>query len=281
MLKNGFGYAVMTGITDQQKKFAKPRPTSRTIVQQAPVDNNYDLVQFVLGKSTALAIHQGHAVLQVPKRRRKWTTVLHWAVMKQDAVLLRHALEKGANVEQRDSEGATALHIAAMLNDSVSTRTLLEWEADVDAQDLKGVTPLQEARELVTGSKAVIWLLLENRTNINFVDESGVPLLHLAVKYDHQVLVKDLLDDGGEEGLRVDVNVRDLGGRTALHMAAMDFNQDACEFLVVKGADRTITDNSGKTASQMVPRTHGGSVLRGFLQRKIVKTLKRTRTYEA
>lgn len=198
-----------------------------------------------------------------------------------DRELLEMALAGGTVVDLRDYYGYTALHIAVLKGDAVSVRVLLEWQANVEAKaHVNGRTPLDEARRICKSklsdkeeedcsSLAIVWLLLENGNDRDWRDECGTPLLHLAVLFRHMVLVRDLLDTGGEEGTvnmrvvgrdgkvgvraatgRVDVNVKDREGQTALHVARKVGDWDLIQFLLKMGVDPLIKDRHGKIAIQ-------------------------------
>lgn len=47
------------------------------------------------------------------------------------------------------------------------------------------------------------------------------------------------------------VNMRDHDGQTPLHLATMAENGKIIRYLLLKGADRTIKDNKGLTASDL------------------------------
>lgn len=127
--------------------------------------------------------------------------MLHHAVGQNNLLLLESALMEGVDIEQRDYLRRTALHIATLKADKVATGVLIASAAEVDDMDRFSRTPLQEARRifgqtprrLQSGSRAVIWLLLQNG-DLQFKDEQGVPLLNLAIRYKHLGLVQTLLD---------------------------------------------------------------------------------------
>lgn len=155
--------------------------------------------------------------------------MLHHAVGQNNLLLLERTLLEGVDIEQRDYLGQTALHIAALKADKAAISVLIASAAEVDVIDHFSRTPLQEARRifeqtprrLQSGSRAVIWLLLEDG-DLEFTDEQGVPLLHLATRYKHLGLVGTLLDKyrEGEEEEGAAANTRDSHGSTALHEAA-------------------------------------------------------------
>lgn len=109
-----------------------------------------------------------------------------------------------------------------------------------------------------TNNAMVVWLLLENEGDRGYRDDDGVPLLHLAVRFGHLELVRDLLDEKGRKGSggwhvmavagseRVHVDVMDLEGRTALHVAGEVGDGRVVRLLVEKGARMDIKDRFGR-----------------------------------
>lgn len=206
-------------------------------------------MRYVLGQGVGLVLCFGEW----------WGGVLHWAVKEGEGRLLDVGLERGALCEVRDSGGRTALHVAVEKGDEEAVRVLLGWGADVGAKDGEGRTVVEVARRVAEGGGVaevvVVGLVLENVEDRGYVDGEGVPLLHLAVRYGHLLLVRDLLDRRGSAGVEgvvgtegVDVDVVDLKGRTALHVAVEVGDMDVTAYLLERGADPTIRDHFGRDA---------------------------------
>lgn len=68
-------------------------------------------------------------------------------------------------------------------------------------------------------------------TLIDFVDESGVPLAHLAAKVGSAAMLRYLV----EYGLRVNLNAVDSRGRDLLHYAAQGDDPEKCVYLMERG----------------------------------------------
>ncbi|KAL0639858.1 hypothetical protein Q9L58_001175 [Maublancomyces gigas] len=218
---HGVGVAIMTSSPIPDPFFTLRHGRSILFQVPGPLDDDW-LVDFVLRERTALALHEGYGEPSLKTGTANWTTVLHHAVGQNDLLLLESALVGGVDIEQRDYLGRTALYIAALKADKVATGVLIARAAEVDVMDRFSRTPLQEARRIFgqSGSRAVIWLLLQNG-DLQFKDEQGVPLLHLAIQYKHIGLVRTLLDkyrEEEEEGAVV--NTRGPHGSTVLHEAA-------------------------------------------------------------
>lgn len=254
VLENGFDIIVMS-----------PPNNSlgfRHIVHKALKKCNPKMINYMLEQSTALAVHTATGA----GTGLTWTTVLHWAIRRHYPMLLKRALEAGANVEQLDHSGYTALHWAAWENDAVATRALLEYGASVRAMDKAKRTPLQDAmqtfnlatketRKEYYNPPAVIWLLLENEPDRNFKQDDGwgLTLLQLAAMYGHTTLVRDLLDKFTKGGA-VPINTQDSLGRTALHLAAKGPHEEVVALLLENKADFLVKDRNGKWAVDLAPK---------------------------
>ncbi|MDN5247658.1 MAG: ankyrin repeat domain-containing protein [Wolbachia endosymbiont of Tyrophagus putrescentiae] len=130
------------------------------------------------------------------------------AVKQSNLDKVKEYVNKGANVETKDSNGSTALHIAAKSGNLDITRFLLDKGADFNAQDSLGFMPL-----------------------------------HLAVEHGHLDIVKSLVEKGAD----VDAYQGGYSYSTALHLAAQKGHLDVIKYLIEKGANHKATDRDGKT----------------------------------
>lgn len=121
-------------------------------------------------------------------------------------------------------------------------------------------------------------LLLENG-DLEFTDEQGVPLLHLATQYKHLGLVGTLLDKyrEGEEEEGAAANTRDSHGSTALHEAASTGFVNAIWLLARGGVNVLLVDAQGRTASELVPATRAMDDVRDYLKGLEIKMKRRRR----
>ncbi|KAI9038209.1 uncharacterized protein KD926_011148 [Aspergillus affinis] len=124
---------------------------------------------------------------------------------------------------------------------------------DPDSKDHDGRTPLTYAAgihsmplvELLLKQASVQPDTLDNyrRTPLFYATQRRVSPWVLSLNYDEEHRVINTLLDTG----RVDVNVKDTGGRTALSHAAEEGREDIVKMLIQKGADPTIVNNSGES----------------------------------
>jgi len=104
-------------------------------------------------------------------------------------------IDKGAQMEAKDSNGNTPLHFAAANGHLEIVRLLCDHGADVEARNKWGMRPL-----------------------------------HWAAYHGHISIVKELI-----EVKNVEINARDTGGRTALSLARQLDNDDIAASLVSHG----------------------------------------------
>jgi cytohesin len=157
------------------------------------------------------------------------------------AVLL---LAFGADVNTVGPFGAP-LHIAAERGRLDLVQVLIERGADVNIRDSQGRTPLHAAA--IGGNAEVIRLLIKLGADVNARDNYGETPLHLVAAegaaYPHpsyEEAAKALLDAGA------DVNARNADGKTPLHIASVG-NPALVKLFIERGADVNAQDNSGKT----------------------------------
>lgn len=73
-------------------------------------------------------------------------TPLHEAALKNNTFIIQLLLDRGADINARDTNDQTALHKAAWNNCTSAMRLLLERGADPNARNLANQTPLDLAR---------------------------------------------------------------------------------------------------------------------------------------
>ena len=196
-------------------------------------------------------------------------------------------LTKGAAIDARDLDGSTALFKAAENGRMAVVRLLVEAGANVNLPGRSDVSPV--AAGAFMGSEPIVRYLIEKGADLNGIDKTGKGPLVYAVGRGFPPVALLLLDHG------VDVNARygdgltalmwaaghsdDAGtkdvvqvmkllvdrgakldeqddqGRTALMIAAVLGHTAAAEALLARGADRTLKDKDGKTASDLASVT--------------------------
>lgn len=177
-------------------------------------------------------------------------TPLHCAAnMETVQVLLSDSFKTNANIPNR--RGRTPLHVAAARGDVNVVDYLLRHGAQQDILDDQGQNAFHHAA--ANGHTAVALVLLHDSESFNphavsrkaLSDASGTPSATLDGNS-----VEGMTDsqEGGVEGF--DINMADLKGNTALHLAAMspsDRCQKMLQLLLENGADPNCANWFGYT----------------------------------
>ena len=168
-----------------------------------------------------------------------WTP-LHNAARSGNVEIIKALLDRGAAVNAKNTNGLTALMFAAGKGQTEAAKLLLEKGADINAKDTDGLTALMGAALL--GQTNAIEFLLEKGADVNAKDNNGETALMFAAMSGQTNEIKLLLDRGA------DINAKDNKGLTALMFAAVQGQTNAIEFLLEKRADVNAKDNNGVTA---------------------------------
>ncbi len=189
---------------------------------------------------------------------------------KGDLKAIQLFLNAGIDGNAQSATGFTALMAASKFGRVEVVNKLLDAKVDVDAQGKQGVTALMLAAE--NSQVEIVKLLLKKNADPNIEDQTGWTALMKAVYQGsagcvealavrsrqeinrallvsaligHQEIAKILLDNGAEVDTRAD------DGRTPLMLAAGKGDNDFVAFLLKAGADPTLTDKTGATASSL------------------------------
>ena len=138
---------------------------------------------------------------------------LQYAIFKCNTNIINTLLKYGADISRKDSLGNNALMYASSYANAEVIDTLLNYSSNsYRVVDINGDTPLHNAALL--GNTNTLTALM-NRTPIN-------------------------------------INAQNIDGNTPLHLAVKNHNTNTYRFLLLKGADYTIKNYDGKTASDLL-----------------------------
>lgn len=186
-------------------------------------------------------------------------TALHYVcLITQPLNLARYLIDLGAELNISARDGATPLHYAAMRGNIDIARLLTDSGATVDIWNLAGRSPLHMAA--VHGHAAIVEYLWD-KTRSDLRDRWGWTVLHLAVMYESDLVVKLLVK------LKDDKEAKDRLGRTALHLAAITGNETVVTILIDEGADTNAIDNREDNALMLAVEAEKIGVVRLLINR--------------
>jgi len=162
------------------------------------------------------------------------------AAYQGNADAVRSLLDKGANVNEKDSAGRTALFVAAQEGHADITQLLIDNGAEINAKKGSGWTILMSAAFF--NHADVVRILLDKGADVNSKDSEGGTVLSLSAQEGHADVVRLLLDKCA------DVNTRDNYGQTPLILASSQGHADIVRILLDKGADVNAGTDKGYTA---------------------------------
>ncbi|XP_056630446.1 palmitoyltransferase Hip14 [Diorhabda sublineata] len=193
---------------------------------------------------------------------------------------VKELLERGYDVNQRDSENVTLLHWASINNRKDIISFFIDHGAEVDAigGELQA-TPLHWATR--QGHLDAVVILMNAGADSTIRDAEGCSCIHLAAQFGHTALVAyfiargvspDLVDRVGMTPLMwavwkvcsldptrllltlgASVNIIDHQGNTALHWAILSRNASAISTLILQGHASLYTPNNrGETPLSML-----------------------------
>lgn len=173
-------------------------------------------------------------------------TLLMHAALVGSPQALRLLLDRGADVNNRNSFEATALIWGA--RDPAKVSMLLARGADVNAQSKQGRTPLIVAAQ---GSPESVRLLLARGANVKAHDGSGITALMNAALAGDFASVRALVENGADVNAEA-TRFQDFGS-TPLMAAACSTNPAIVKYLLEKGAKiQAISNNSGQVKNGLL-----------------------------
>ncbi|GGE44872.1 ankyrin repeat protein [Pedobacter psychrotolerans] len=196
-----------------------------------------EVIQYFLSK--------GVDVNQVDKDGN--TAFINAAGFTRDLATLEVLAAKVKNINQKNAKGVSALAMAVRNNSGEVVKFLLDKSADLQVTDQEGNNL---AYYLFQGYgprgmedfNAKLKVLTDKGFNVAAVQPNGNSLYHLAVAKNDLALAKLVAD------YKVDVNLKNKEGYTALHKAAMTAKDTAMmEYLITVGAKKDVTTDFKET----------------------------------
>ena len=176
-------------------------------------------------------------------------TALHLAAKRGQAAAAKALLEAKADIAAASKSGKTALHYVAYYNGNLDlSKALLDAGAAVNAKDGKNKTPLDYA---LSKKRTELAELLRAKSGKTTKELLAADDIFAAAEVGDVESIKKLLAGGA------DVNAKNKGGYTALHLAAKRGQAAAAAALLEAKADIGLASKSGKTALHYVAYYNG------------------------
>lgn len=209
-----------------------------------------------------------HPVPNINTKDNDGKSPLLEAVMNESEVVVEFLISKGAILGSFDSDGDSELNRAVYSGSLVNTRMLLDMGADVEKRNRDGMTALHWASCLSYTS--IARLLLERGADIGAITDDGDTALRYAGRGGHITFIELLLEKSASRGVvkpqagpnpteavdskivplcgTLDLDARNMEGRTPLLSAASEGEKDAVVLLLKSRANISARENENRTA---------------------------------
>ena len=173
------------------------------------------------------------------------------------------------SLNQQDQEGYTALSLAASAGRSAIVDVLLSKRGiEVDLVDKDGGSALIIAA--VAGNNEIVEKLLNRNADTSIADkEGGSTALLQAINNGHVDVVQTILTHNMDEARQF----RNITGRTLLHGACVNQQNDIARLLISAGLDPNAQGNRGETPLHDACRADNGSLIETLLEFKADRTI--------
>ncbi len=158
------------------------------------------------------------------------TTALHWAIHRDNDLVIELLIKKGINVNLQDETGATALWVAVKNGNTDKVAQLLAAGADPNTPIESGETPLMTAADI--GNLDIVTALLDANANVHAKEsQADQTALMWAVAEGHNEVASALIDKGAS------IHDKTRSGFTPLHFASLNGSLASTQKLVSMDAE--------------------------------------------
>ena len=169
------------------------------------------------------------------------------AVKNGDTAAVRALLDKGGDVNAPDVDGTTVLHWAVSRDNLEVADLLIRAGANVRATNRYGVAPLSLA--CLNGNVAMVGKLLQAGADPKSTQPGGEIALMTAARTGNAAVVQQLLTRGADVNA-----TEEWKGQTALMWAAAENNAAAVKALIAGGADIPARSNISPGVNELANR---------------------------
>lgn len=158
-------------------------------------------------------------------------TPLQYAVVMDDADLVRKLIELGADIEEPDAFRSTPLMMAAYNKRQSISEFLVQHGADLTAVNSVGKTVLHHAAQ--HGDIGLVKRVLAAGVSVNAADGEGYTPLHCAVINDQMEAIQTLIRNGANPLIKTSPSSKAGASKTARDFAA-SFSKRSLELLATQ-----------------------------------------------
>jgi ankyrin repeat protein len=221
-------------------------------------DNNVELAKKLIALGADVNARNDHNI-----------TPLHLAILHKNTELVNACIGKFVDFSVLDHIGNTLLHYAVDAGNMELVSDLLQRGVNVDQKNSDGkrfyeLKPNDFAylhMAVIKGHVKLTELLLQH--NPALINEkhskTGCTVLHIAVQSGNHELVRLLLKNGA------DISARDKQGSTPLHYAAHKNDRELVRILLQHGAKVDVKNNSGATPVYLCIKNKGSEETKDLL----------------
>ncbi|ANB50636.1 hypothetical protein [Powai lake megavirus] len=192
-------------------------------VMYYPIKFGYHEIMDILLKSDQKIM----GVSLVNLKDLKGTVPLSYAIKYKNIEAIKILLEKGADVNYKNSDNMNALHLAVLKKDITITKLIINHIKNINSRTIQGSSALHFACSFQIFE--IVKILLENGADQNIIEleYDFQPIFYSVIQNDVEIS-KILIDYGA------DPNYQDYLGNTIIHYCIMDDHIEILDYIMTK-----------------------------------------------
>ena len=225
-----------------------------TKLRAAASDGSEHMVEELLLQARS----KGFDIMETVAENSMGLTAVHLAAEHGHTAVLVLLLRAGCNHSHPSKVGDTPLHLAAASGSNDCVVQLVKAKADANAPNAMGEVPLFIAARQGRTECVANLLAMNAEPNVQRARDDCAPI-HAATKCGHVSCVRALIDG------RAEVDLRMLGGTTALWLACAYLEPEVARALLERGADPKATSDTKQTPLFAAANHGSAEALRALL----------------